>query len=131
MRLSKILTASHSNKPSLTDEQVSKGFLMIDITAKSGCDIGWVLAPSWDIVSRYKSGNLTQENFKKEYFDLIESRWKKPLKSIEDIENVERIILVCYCPPNQFCHRYLAADFLVRRYHAQYCGEYALIRKHP
>ena len=52
----KILTASISNTPALTDLQISKGFIIIDITIKSACKNGWLFIPTWNLVNDYATG---------------------------------------------------------------------------
>jgi len=123
--MNKLLTCSHSNKPSLTDDQVSRGFKIVDITIKSGCETGWVLAPTWEMVNAIKLGKLTVEEFTKKYYELLESRWQKPIQAIEELVVIPRLILVCYCPTGVFCHRRLAANFLVKNLGFLDCGEYS------
>ena len=120
----KILTASHSHKPSLTDDQVSKGFVLLDITIKSGCNKGWILAPTWDMVNGIKSGNMSENEYIALYNELLKQRWARLPDYKHDEFMSMKAILVCYCPQGVFCHRYLAAKFLVDTYGAKYFGEY-------
>lgn len=122
----KLLTASHSFKPTLTEDQLSKGFVIWDITAKSGCSSGWILAPTWDLVNNYKSKKISEEEYTINYFKILGRRWNSVLpETLEKMNNLN-VILVCYCPQGVFCHRYLAADFLVKQQGAKYFGEYVL-----
>ena len=120
----KILTASHSHKPSLTEDQIRKGFVLLDITIKSGCEKGWVLAPTWEMVNGIKSGNISEKDFTMLYNELLEKRWARLSDYKHDEFKAMKAILVCYCPQGVFCHRYLAAKFLVDKYGATYFGEY-------
>lgn len=120
----KILTASHTTMPSLTDYQVSRGFLIVDITIKSRCDTGWILAPIWDLVNNYKANIISQDEYTVSYMSLMSNRFDKfSHHRIMSMNNMN-IILICYCPVGEFCHRYLAADFLVKRLGATYFGEH-------
>lgn len=120
----KIKTCSHDNKPILTDDQVSKGFVVADITIKSGCDIGWVMAPTWEMVNAIKRGTMPKETFTKMYYSLMNFRWDRLMPERLEAMRKMNLILMCYCPEGQFCHRYLAADFLVNREGATYYGEH-------
>ena len=120
----KILTASHYSKPILSESQIQRGFSIWDITIKSGCDDGWILAPTWDMVNGIKSGELSEEEFTKQYFKLMNKRWFCLTSyRMESMYNT-KAILICYCQTGVFCHRYLAADWLVKRMNAKYFGEY-------
>lgn len=68
------------------------------------------LAPTWSMVSMYKRGKLSREQFTQLYFRLLDQRGITP-QFIADILP-EGSILCCYEGPGQFCHRYLAADWL-------------------
>lgn len=107
----KILTCSHSNKPVLTEKQVNAGYVVKDITIKSYDEDVWFLAPTWDLVNKYKSGKISEYEYTNDYNELINRRYKFLFKS--DIQKLNKnLILVCYCQSGQFCHRYLAAKFL-------------------
>ncbi len=122
----KIITASHFSKPSLTDDQVSRGFLIVDITIKSSCDTGWILAPTWDLVNDYKSNKISEEKYTTEYLSIIEKRFDRFSQHRINHMNSMKLILVCYCSAGEFCHRYIAADFLVKRLGAVYFGEHRI-----
>lgn len=98
-------------------------FLIKDITIKSCDEDIWFLAPTWELVEQYKSGQISEEKFTHKYLDLINFRWDVLLPS--KINNLikKNVILVCYCPPGQFCHRKLAAEFLVKK-GGEYIGEF-------
>lgn len=120
----KILTASHCNKPTLTDDQVSRGFLLLDITVKSGCEDGWVLAPTWDLVNAIQSKSVPWTEFANDYIRLIVQRFQKPTRARDNILAASHLILVCYCPSAEWCHRRLAAHMLQDLYNGKYFGEY-------
>lgn len=123
----KILTASQITKPALTDYQVNNGFVVLDITVKSGDDLGWIFAPTWDMVNSYKNGDLSESDFTSKYNEIISNRWDKPTRTKEIILKKSHLILVCYCRPNKFCHRVLCAEFLVNAIGAKYYGEHHIL----
>ena len=66
------------------------------------------LAPSRDLLRRYKAGKLTEDSYKTEYFHQLDQvKWKKVLKDLED-----NTILLCYEKTGTFCHRHLLAEYL-------------------
>lgn len=69
-----------------------------------------VLAPTWDLVSRYKAGTTDQRQYTVEYLRLLYDRIDDPQKLIETIPN--NAILLCYESPNDFCHRHIARNWL-------------------
>lgn len=96
----------------------------LDITVKADS----IFAPTWEMVMGYKEGKITDEEYTRQYHQIIKKRWsggsyeegKILLK--EFMEPKERIILACYCRANTFCHRYLLKDILVKQ-GAEYGGE--------
>lgn len=98
--------------------------MILDITIKSGCDKGWILAPTWEMVNTFKSGLMSEETFTNMYFSIVNYRWDRIIPSTIEWMKDKNLILVCYCPQGQFCHRYLAAEFLVKKMGATYFGEH-------
>lgn len=95
-----------------------------DITVKADS----IFAPTWKMVMDHKGGKISDEEYTKQYHQIIRKKFsggsfgegKILLK--EFIEPKERIILACYCRANTFCHRYLLKDMLVKQ-GAEYGGE--------
>lgn len=103
--------------------ELNPNFLIKDITIKSCDEDIWFLAPTWELVEKYKSGQISEEQFTHVYLDLIIFRWDVLLPSKINNLMKQNVILVCYCPPGQFCHRRLAAEFLVSK-GGEYIGEF-------
>lgn len=75
------------------------------------------LAPTQDLLNRYKNGIINFEQYIKEFENLMQ---KEPMKStIERLKSILNngidIILVCYEKDNNQCHRKLIADYLSAR----------------
>jgi len=95
----------------------------LDITVKGQDPFGKLFAPTWDMVSTYmKSGKTDgdKQNYIKKYHELImgvtnTEAWNKLL-------NMQYVVLVCFCPPGEFCHRHLLTYYL-QKYGAKYNGE--------
>jgi len=68
------------------------------------------LAPPWSIVSAYKQGRMTQEEFTQLYLQTIVRKNGSPSVVLAELE--EGSILLCYEKSGQFCHRHIAAEWL-------------------
>jgi hypothetical protein len=96
----------------------------VDITASTG----HLLAPTWPLVRAYKHGQIDAVEYRKRYIALLQARWREHKESFKLLMNESSIVLCCYCPAGQFCHRLIAAEVLVKvaKYfgvNAEYRGE--------
>jgi uncharacterized protein (DUF488 family) len=77
------------------------------------------LAPSWDIVRAYKDGSMNANEYTVHYLKLLdEGTWdganhilKTPQQVIDELP--EGAVLLCYEKPTDFCHRHVAARWLM------------------
>jgi len=68
------------------------------------------LAPSWDIFSKWKSGEIDDYGYVERYIpERLETLDKEKLK--RDLLSIENPILLCY-EKDGFCHRHVLADWL-------------------
>ena len=84
----------------------------LDITRKSGTELGLVFAPSWDILrpaldhrkalEKLDAAALTAGQNAYLRDRLAEPMWR------------ERVVLLCYCRDRDRCHRRLVAEMLVK-----------------
>jgi len=100
----------------------------LDITVKSATPPGSVLAPTWEMVKRYKDGTLDQWQYTIKYFAKLVDRMyragdreQKMLDAI--LTDRKSLTLVCFCPVGEFCHRILAARMLEDIGYGRYVGE--------
>lgn len=91
----------------------------LDITVKSGDK---TFAPIWDMVSKYKKGLITEEEYTKEYYKLMRNSYKNHKDKWDQLLDQDEVVLVCFCKKGSFCHRYLLAEILVKL-GAEYRGE--------
>lgn len=63
------------------------------------------LAPSRDLLKRYKAGNVTIEEYTKEYIDQV-----NPILDNVNLRNGS--VLLCYEKIGEFCHRNILAKLL-------------------
>ena len=76
------------------------------------------LAPKWSFFNEWKSGSHKGDNdyyiehFNEEVLDnLNSSEIEKELKRLAKRRTSEKIILICYEKPGDFCHRHLVSDW--------------------
>jgi uncharacterized protein (DUF488 family) len=81
----------------------------LDITVKGQDAIGVIFAPTWDMVMGVKKGNITEEEYLKQYTEIL---YNIPKDKINHLLQRSSITLVCFCKVGDFCHRYFAAAFL-------------------
>lgn len=89
--------------------QKLENVLFLDTTVKSGDS---VFAPTWDIVRGVKSGALTPAEYTVEYTRLMRESYRLHTARWLSICHLEHVVVACYCPPNQFCHRHLLKSML-------------------
>lgn len=72
----------------------------------------WIkeLAPTWSIVTAYKEGRITQERYEELY--LLQLNRSSPHYVVAHIP--PGAILLCYERPGEFCHRHIAAKWLMQ-----------------
>lgn len=80
-----------------------------NISIKSGDK---AFAPTWDMVQKMRNGQMTQEEFKEKYYNLMRKSYKENHKRWQSLLEKEEVVLVCYCPVGVFCHRYILVEIL-------------------
>ena len=96
------------------------GVEVYDITLKSG-DTN--LAPDYELLKVYKAKRITDQQYTKRFFGLIDARLKENPDLFKPILDKPKVALMCFCNPDGFCHRFLLADYLEKHYKAKYVGE--------
>jgi uncharacterized protein YeaO (DUF488 family) len=97
-------------------EYRDKQYIPIDITVKNG----HIVAPTWDMVRKYKDGLLTADEYTQQYIQILLSI---PIKDLSSLCN-DNIVLMCYCKPLVFCHRIILANYLQNMFiDVEYGGE--------
>lgn len=72
------------------------------------------LAPSADLLHRYKSDTVSEDAYKTEYFTMLDG--VDILKLFSQFPEDARIVLLCYEKTGSFCHRHLLAEYLSEHY---------------
>lgn len=82
---------------------------VIDSTVRSGIP---ALAPSWNMVMQHKSGKLSDEDYTKQYRELMLKSYMTNQTVWNELINKDKIAIACYCNPDKFCHRHLLVKYL-------------------
>lgn len=102
-----------------------RGDARLDITVKSGDK---TFAPTWDIVMAYKDGRLTQEEYTEMYHAWMRGSYRNNRQRWKEVLAMDKVVLVCFCAKDSFCHRLLLARIL-QKLGAEYCGEINIKQK--
>lgn len=89
----------------------SAGIKVIDTTVKSGL---FYLAPTWDMVMGFKRGDLTADQYTKQYEQRMLGMYNAYRQEWNTFLAEPTMAIACYCAAGRFCHRHLLKD-IVRR----------------
>lgn len=68
------------------------------------------LAPSWELIRAYKSGQVDESGYVEWYMRLLKDRKLIPQQVADNL--AEESILLCYEKSGDFCHRHIVAEWL-------------------
>lgn len=96
---------------------------LLDCTAKSAhTRLGMWLSPTWTMVMDYKNGDIGEDLYTKEYMQTLKKNYAAIDSSIPMIKEKlaangeDTLVLLCYCKDKDFCHTYLAIDWLINHW---------------
>ena len=92
----------------------------LDITVKGQHPVGKIFSPSWTMVTRVKSGQITPEQYEEMYRAILKVI---PEGVYSELKKRESLVLVCFCKPFTFCHRVTLAHELHAKGIGKYLGE--------
>jgi uncharacterized protein YeaO (DUF488 family) len=105
----------------------------LNITRKSGTPYGKCFAPSWNLLTRFKSkqeGKNEKKDeevefgaFKITYIEEMRSSFVNDNSAWTNLLLSTRVVLICYCVNHEICHRTILARDILPNYGAEYCGE--------
>ena len=73
------------------------------------------LVPDWELVTAYRSGRLSEEDYPVAYRRGLEQSWAEVEAWLASLSPDEDVTLLCHEREGQFCHRRLVGE-LVKRY---------------
>lgn len=75
-------------------------------------NISKTLCPPWEIISKHKSGSITDDYYKNAYLSGLPIDTPSVLEEFSNKIHPKILVLFCYENPDKFCHRHLLADFV-------------------
>lgn len=105
-----------------TSQYQYSGSDRFDITVKGKDPIGKFFAPTWKMVMGSKEGNISWDEYKSMYRELMQKSYRENRNIWDEILNRDEVTLVCFCESRTDCHRYLLAGFM-EKLGAEYMGE--------
>ena len=95
----------------------------LDTTMKSTDPLGRVFAPDDPrMVFRLKHGQLSPAAYRTWYLSVLRRSYRERRDYWETVLTRPMVALLCYCRPEQFCHRHVLAETLTKL-GAAYRGE--------
>lgn len=95
----------------------------LDTTMKSTDPLGRVFAPDDPrMVFMLKRGQLSPATYRTWYLTVLRQSYREQRAQWEAVLARPLVVLLCYCRPEQFCHRLVLAETLTRL-GAEYRGE--------
>ena len=91
----------------------------LDITIKTGLKM---FAPTWEMVMDFKNCKINEEEYTKLYYEKMRKSYKMYEDTWQWLLKQPKVVLVCFCKKDVFCHRYLLAEIL-EKLGAIYRGE--------
>lgn len=83
---------------------------LVNITVKNGVKM---FAPTWDMVTDYKKGIITEERYTELYYSLMRYRFRENREYFESfIRDNKKVVIACFCDPDGFCHRFILVKIL-------------------
>lgn len=102
-----------------TSQYSYRGEDRLDTTVKTSDGL---FAPTWDIVMGIKNKKITEEEYRKQYLQLLRKSYTTKKEQWKEILAKESVTFVCFCKKGDFCHRLILAE-IFQRLGAKYIGE--------
>ncbi len=89
-------------------EAQKRGIRVVDTTVKTSDRL---FSPTWALVLGYKNGEISEEDYARQYRQMMRESWMRHRVRWEEVlRSEEWMALACYCPAGEFCHRLLLKD---------------------
>jgi len=82
-----------------------------DITVKGMDPYGKYFAPTWNMVTGIKDGSISEEEYIKQYLQILE---EVPTYVFDWLLKPETRTFVCFCSKEAFCHRNILVKYLIQ-----------------
>ena len=87
---------------------------LLDITVKGNHPVGKFFAPTWKMVNEVKKGIISIEHYSELYRCMMVLSYYNNKQVWHDVLTRKRVVLACFCPSGDFCHRNLLAGYLMK-----------------
>ena len=89
----------------------------VDVTVKSATGRATVFAPSWELVVRHKADAISDEEYTKQYLQILDKVLEGDWVWLHDQAVRGLVVILCYCKiTNTFCHTHLLIDYAIQHY---------------
>lgn len=68
------------------------------------------LAPSWELLSAYKQGQVDERGYTEWFLRLLKERGLTPQQVVDELP--DGAIMLCYEASDKFCHRFIVAEWI-------------------
>ncbi|MBZ0282538.1 MAG: hypothetical protein K8L97_17495 [Anaerolineae bacterium] len=100
------------------DYQGRVGQRVLNTTIKSGTGLGAVFAPTWKMVMQSKRDEITWDEYRRQYTDLMRQRYQAHPSAFLEALSSNELIVCCYCKDTyattKHCHRYILVEILAK-----------------
>lgn len=112
-----MIYTSYYDNPRLTDlikkyqlypQIISNSFRYVKNTILNEDNIYHPLVPPWYLVRAYKGGSISS----RQYSGVYKEKILDSLDWADLVNDLEQTVLLCWCKPNEFCHRHLVREYL-------------------
>lgn len=95
----------------ISDREVLErnGFHCLDITVKSSKGKARSLAPTWKMVTSFKKGIITWEEYSQQYERILCAAQERFPKTWLATCQLPKVAFLCFCTDENYCHRTLCA----------------------
>jgi hypothetical protein len=92
-------------------EWKKEGYKLIDTTVKSGLE---AFSPTPQLLATWKRGELSEAEYEASYRQIIDGKKFQFEKHWNHLLEIPKFALGCYCPINNFCHRHILLEIVVK-----------------
>ena len=86
-----------------------------DVTYRTKDPIGKLFCPTAKLVFDYKNGKIDEKEYTVRYYELMRNSYRQNKQQWLNVLNGDnRIVFVCYCNSESFCHRKLLVNILTK-----------------
>jgi hypothetical protein len=109
-----------ANKPDAVDVSRVGNWLLLKAQKEAP---GEIFAPSWDLLNAVKEGAVTADEYDVHFIAEMRASYRHRRRDWEAILARPRVVLCCYEPYSEHCHRHILRERILPLLGAIDCGE--------